>query len=79
MARNHNRIYHHILQYSNQMYKFDYTVMLRKISSYEKDFTETERQRGILLKSLFLMVFNWTVPITTIHIINKKNSSQKIT
>jgi hypothetical protein len=49
-------------------------VTLRKISPYEKDFTETDRQRGILLKSLFVMAFNWTIPLTVTNVANENNN-----
>jgi hypothetical protein len=49
-------------------------VTLRKLSPFEKDFTETERQRGILLKSLFVMAFNWTVPLTVTNLLQQNKN-----
>lgn len=48
--------------------------MLRKISPYEKDFTETERQRGIMLKSLFVMAFNYIVPLVVTNVSNESEN-----
>jgi hypothetical protein len=53
------------------MYPQDYSVALRKLSPYEQDFTETDRQRGILLKGLFVMAINWTIPAIVTNAVNE--------
>lgn len=61
-------------KYACEMYLAAYTVTLRRISQYEKDFTETDRQRGILLKGLFVMAINWIIPIVVTNVVNENKN-----
>ena len=47
---------------------------MRKVSPFEKDFTETDRQRGILLKGLLVSAFNWTVPVVVTAVANENRN-----
>ena len=38
------------------------------------DFTETDRQRGILLKGLLISVVNWTVPVIITNATNESGN-----
>lgn len=56
------------------MYSLIHIVVLRKVSPYEKDFTETDRQRGILLKGLLVMAVNWTIPTVITSVTNENRN-----
>ena len=56
------------------MYFQYYLVVLRKVSAFEKDFTETDRQRGILLKGLFVSAFNWIIPVVITTVANESRN-----
>lgn len=55
---------------ANMLSKFT----LRKVSPFEKDFTETDRQRGILLKGLLVSAVNWTIPAVVTNVVSENNN-----
>ena len=57
---------HHSHELSRQMYMRIYLVLLRILSPYERELSETQRQLGMLRKGLLVLAINWTLcPIVT--------------
>lgn len=61
----------HTLQRPSEVYTPSYAVAIRQLSRFERDETETDRQRSILIKCLIALPINWIfTPIVITLIVN---------